>query len=520
MAAEKAKGALGRKLISGSALRLSNLGLAVVSALILMPLMVHRLGDRGYGFWALASAFIGYYGLIDFGLSSAVSQYLCIAVGRKDEAESGAVFNTALRIQSLLGGVALVVTAVLAALAHWICHNPADASLFWKVIVLLGINAALAFPARVYTGLLEAQLRFDLQSSLELLALVLRAGITAWVMLAGGGLLALSWAMLMVSLPVMALQVGLGRREAPWARIRKSSYGRKRTGEFFSYSIYTFGASLADMLRFQVDALVITALIGLAAVTHYRIASVLAKYFVSALVSITSLFQPVLSRLHGAGDHEKLERVFFFATKVSLCVSVFICSAVIGWGRPFVERWMGVRYEDAFVPMVLLALAVFLDVGQGPSVCLLYATFRHRYYTYMNAAEGVINLVFSLLLARPLGIIGVALGTLIGAAVIRVFVQPIVVCRVSGFAYLEYMRFLGNHLVRFLFFMGLAYLALHWAIRPQYGWLAGSVLCAGCIFAVGSWFLGFTHAERQSFRDAIAARAHRHSDSGAATVSL
>ena len=70
---------------------------------------------------------------------------------------------------------------------------------------------------------------------------------------------------------------------------------------------------------------------------------------------------------------------------------------------------------------MVLSLAVLLDVGQNPSISLLYATFKHRFYTYMNCAEGAINLVISLLLARPLGILGVALGTLIGAFIVRVW---------------------------------------------------------------------------------------------------
>src|SRR5271165_689505 len=123
MTTDGQKASIGRRLLSGSVLRLVNLVAGALAALWLMPLSVHHLGDRVYGFWSLALAFIGYYGLLDLGLSSAVSQYLCIALGRKDAVECRAVFNTSLRIQSALGGVALVVTAALAAATPWICRN-------------------------------------------------------------------------------------------------------------------------------------------------------------------------------------------------------------------------------------------------------------------------------------------------------------------------------------------------------------------------------------------------------------
>ena len=149
----------GRKLLSGSVLRLGNLVVAAISSLFLMPFVVHHLGDRLYGFWALAGTFVGYYGLLDFGLSSAVSQYMSIAIGRNDPRECRAVFNSALRIQSLLGCVALLATAVIAAAAPWFSHSPADAALFSRVIVILGVSVALGFPARAYGGLLEAELQ-------------------------------------------------------------------------------------------------------------------------------------------------------------------------------------------------------------------------------------------------------------------------------------------------------------------------------------------------------------------------
>lgn len=145
MASEKLSSA-GRKLLSGSMLRLANLFVAAVSAFFLMPFIVHHIGDRLYGFWTLASAFVGYYGLLDFGFSIAVSQYMSIAIGQKDERECRAVFNAALRIQTLLGGVAVLATVALAAAAPWLSRSPADAALFWKVIAILGMSMAIGFP--------------------------------------------------------------------------------------------------------------------------------------------------------------------------------------------------------------------------------------------------------------------------------------------------------------------------------------------------------------------------------------
>jgi O-antigen/teichoic acid export membrane protein len=510
----------GYKLLSGSVLRMGNLVASALVGLFLLPFIVHHLGDRLYGFWSLTAAFIGYYGLLDLGLTSAISQYLCIAIGRNDPAESQKVFNTALRIQSFLGCLALLATALIAVSAPLFCHNPEDAALFWRVIAILGINAAIGFPARVYGGILEAELRFDIQSGLTLFGLVLRTGLTIWAVLAGGGLLALAWVTLVSSLPAIPVQIWYAKRQAPWARIDVLPVAWARTKSLFSYSAYTAVTMLADTLRFQIDPLVISAFIGLAAVTHYRVATVFMAYFINAMISTGGIFQPVLSQLHGAGDRNALEKVFFFATKVSLCISVFIGFSLISWGKPFINRWMGPHYQDAYWPMVVLSLAVLLDVCQGPSITLLYATFNHRFYTYVNAAEGIINLLVSLLLVRSLGILGVALGTLIAAFVIRIVVQPFFVCRVSELHYSNYMKFLGGNLLRCACLMGAAITISAWGLRSSYPYLVSSAVCAAAVYAAGSWLFVFNRREREQLLAAITNRGRKSIDPAAAVAAV
>jgi O-antigen/teichoic acid export membrane protein len=510
----------GRKMLSGSVLRLINLVAAALVALLLMPFIVHRLGDRLYGFWSLTGGFIAYYGLLDFGLGVAVSQYICVALGRSELAECRAIFNTALRIQTLFGGVALLATGILAVAAPWFCHSPADASLFSQVIVILGVSAALGFPARAYSGVLDAELRFDIQSWLPLLGLALRTGLVVGAILAGGGLLALAWATLIGTLPVPVLQVWFARRQAPWARIEGSWIERKRAKNLFSYSVYMFASNIADMLRFQVDPLVISGFIGLAAVTHYRIASIFIVYYVSIVCSCTGMFQPILSRLSGAEDRDGLEKVFFFATKVSVCISVFIGFSFIFWGRPFIGRWMGTRYDDAYWPMVVLSLAVLLDLVQAPSVNLLFATFKHRSYAYINGAEGLINLVVSLVLARPLGLLGVALGTLIAAFVIRVAVQPWWVCKAVGLHYGRYMMFVGLSLLRCGCLTGVAIGVSAWGLKPSFPHLVSSAICATLVYAAGSWMFVFNGSERERLRAVISSRGQLGAEIGVVAAAL
>lgn len=486
-----------KKVFSGSALRVGNLIVSVLVALLLIPYIVHHLGDRLYGFWALAGTFVGYYGLLDFGLSAAVSQYVCVAIGRDDHSECRGIFNTAFRVQSIIGGIAFLVTLALAVAAPLIWRNPADASMFCRVIVVLGVNAALLFPMKVYAGVLDAQLRFDIQTALDFLGTILRTILTVVVIRAGWGLLGLAWITLLSSLPVFFLQMCFARREAPWARLEVTAMDWQKVKSLFSYSAFTSISSIADTLRFSLDAIVVSAFVGLAAVTHYKVAGVFSRYYIAIIIAVVYTFQPILSRLHGQQDRENLQKVYLFATKVSTWISVLICGGLIVWGKPFIVRWMGVEYTDAYLPLVILSTAIFLDVCQSPSIVLLNSTFKHRTYAYMNLTEGVINLVASLLLAGPLGMVGVALGTLIGAFVIRVLVQPWWTCRASGLPFGAYVRFFSTTLLRCAFLILAGVAAASWGLKPDYRYLATSAIAAALVYAAGSWWMVFNSSERK-----------------------
>ena len=507
-----------QQLLRGSALRLANLALATLASLYTMPLIVHHLGDRIYGFWSLVVTFVGYYGLMDLGVSSAVSQYLCIAVGRRDEEESHSVFNSAFAILCAIGALALVVTAILSIVALKKLPNPVEAKEFSLAIVILGVNAAVGFPMSIFGAILDAEYRFVIPAVLYMAGVILRTVLIVWAVWSGAGLVGLSLATFVASIFVTTMQLLFVRSQFPWARLGTVLIEGSRLKQFFSYSIYSFIASVSDSLRFQLDPLIIASFIGVASVTHYRIASMMNSYYMNAVLAATGHFRQVLSRAHGAGDRQAVENTFFFATKVTIILSFLIASVLILFGRAFVLRWMGRRYLDAYVPMVILTFAVLLDLSQSASIALLYATFNHRFYTYLNAAEGVINLALSVILVRRYGIVGVALGTLLAALITRIIVQPWWTCRAVSISHGRYVRFATRVALQSLVLVLAGTLASSWLAKPTYLSLGISISLYSAMYVFGAWFMLFTPSEKTKLRIALAGRIGRSAQPGVEEV--
>lgn len=417
----------------------SQVATAVVSFL-LMPFIIHMLGDRMYGIWALVASFMGYYGLMDFGLSQAATRYLARAAGALDHEELNRIFNTLFLLYSFVGGIVLVVSFATARMAPLFAHNAADASIFSKVILILGLSLAINFPSKVFGAALEANLRHDITATFRLITTFIRAGAVVGILLLGYRIVGLAWATFLTGIILMPASVYYCYKEFPYLRLQFRYWTRNTAKTLVNYSSYSFIGHVADMLKFRTDNIVVAAFVGLAAVTHYSIAGKLVLYMWDLLMAILGGILSLLSRQEGSGDHEGIRRTFLFSTRLSLCIASFMVFGLIAWGRPFIERWVGPQYVDAYPILVLLAIASFFSLSQLPSGYLVYAISKHKFYALLMLTEGIVNLLLSLALAKLYGMEGVALGTLIPMSISFLVILPIYVCSIIDLQYTKYVR--------------------------------------------------------------------------------
>lgn len=466
-------------------------------SLLIMPFVVHKLGDRMYGIWTLVATFVGYYGALELGLGPAVARYLAKSIGEGNPEDGNRVFNTAFRIYALLGLGVLAVTGIIAPLAPWLVKNRQDATLFSELVLILGLSFAIQLPTRVFNGALQAHLRFDLVAGFELVSLAIRTVLVVAALLAGYQVLALAVATLIASLPAMVLNVTYAFKELPYLRIDRKYWEGSTAKLLFSFSAFSLVVYLGNILRFQVDNLVVAAFVGLAAVTHYRIAGTLGQAFFSFMQALMGFYAPVFSLKEGAEDHTGIRKTLLFGCRLSICVTAFISFGMIAWGKPFITRWMGPSYVDAYPVLVVLAAAYFLQLSQLPAAGMLFGVSKHVFLAVQNSVEGVVNLALSIILARKYGMIGVALGTLIPACITKIVIQPIYVCRVAKLDYFQFVRRMGRTLAAAGASLVLPTLLAIRLAAPDYKTLCLIAVVSIIVYAGLMWLLDFSAGEKR-----------------------
>lgn len=413
----------GELLLRGSLLRTLFLFAQIIVAFFLMPFVIHAVGDRWYGMWTLVGTLMGYYGYLDLGLSVSVQRFIARAIGKDDEAEVNRLLTTGLVLFLALGLVVLLATVVVAVLAPRFLADPEEIRIFRIVVLILGLNAAVSFATAPVNGLLTGHLRYDVSTAVQLAKLVIRTALIVYFIRAGYTIVALAVITFVADTGGNFARVWLARRMFRGARVSRALYTPARLRELFSYGGKTFVNQLAELLRFQIDHLVIAAFINLSAVTVFNIASQLVFYFRGLLQALVGVLVPLFARYQAEGDKSSTIWAYLFTTKLSALVAVLGGGAMIIFGDPFIRVWMGPDYASAYPPLAVLAVATTLFVTLQPAVSLIYGVGEVGPLAKVSLVEAVSNLVLSLLLVKPLGLLGVALGTSIPLVFYSIFLM-------------------------------------------------------------------------------------------------
>jgi O-antigen/teichoic acid export membrane protein len=485
-----------RLLVQGSAVRTANLFLGLAISFFMMPYLVRHLGERMYGVWVLIGSLLGYYGLLDVGLSAAVARFISRAVGRNDRDGIRRVTSTSFYIFAAMGAAGIVLTIVfVASVAHFV-PDPSDRRIFRLIVLLLGLNYALDFPVRAFTAVFSSNLREDISFGIAFVKTLITTGLIVVAIENQGGIVSLAVVNVALSVAANVVRVVMAYRVEPGLSISPRYFDTSQLRSLFGYSIYTFVGRVADIFRFKLDHLVITAFVNLRSVTHYSVAMRLFECLTELITQMVGVVGPMFSQDEGRGDFDAIRRKFLFVTKISLYVAIFLGGTSVIYTRDFIQRWMGPEFNDSYTVVVIIIIPLILAMMQRPVNPLLYGISKHKYITGANLIEGLANLVLSLIFVRRYGMAGVALGTAIPMAFMAVVAQPVYACRAIRLSLSRYADLIVSNAVIAVLALTLGWLLVGAFSAPHYGYLAACVFGQALIYWPVAIRFGFTAEER------------------------
>jgi O-antigen/teichoic acid export membrane protein len=463
-------------------------GFSIVVTFFLAPFVVHHLGNVAYGVWALVLSITSYMGLLDLGLRGAVIRFVSRDHASGQHLESSRAVSAALWLRQWIALAAILFSFVFSLLINHLFHIPPEMQTAAKwAIVITGTNLGLTLVFGVFGGVLAAMHRYDLISGASTAQTILRAVGVIYLLKAGHGILALAvWELTTAFVCNLGITAA-AFRVYPKLQILFGTPNRGLLRELWSYSFYVFLMQIFGQIIFYTDNIVVGAFVSVSAVTFYAIGGSLSEYLRQLIASLTVTFMPLASRFEAQKQVDHLRRLLIQGTRIALLAALPIVSVLFFRGETFIRLWMGKEYAPVSGQVLrLLLICQVFGIANSTSINVVFGLGRHRQCAFWGLWEAAANLTLSILLARRIGLYGVAWGTLVPDLVVQLLLWPRYVCHLVGLPVWKHLwqSWIRCFIAALPFAFACAFIDRHWATErlSQY-FLQIAALCP--LYALG-----------------------------------
>jgi O-antigen/teichoic acid export membrane protein len=380
-----------------------------------MPLLIRDFGLANYGIFLLASSVSVYLGLLDFGISPTVTKYAAEYRARDESDELARLVSNAVAYYTAIGVVVAVLLLLFSQYGIWIFKlGPVDVVLVRWLFMISAAIALFTWPLSVGTSLLTGLQRYDLFAKVCGWIVVGNVAVTAAVVYMREGPAVLLAALGVVGIAGSAAACALAYRELGAVRLSVRLVNRKTLGVIFGFGWMLFVIQIATLAGDQqTDRLVLGIFTGTAAVGIYEAVAKLSG-LVSLLAGLpTAALMPAASQLGAQAKLETLRELYLRGTKYTAAFVLPITVGLIVLAQPLLLRWLGPEFATNSLSAQVFLLVWLVFPNLAVAFTIFVGTGRLRFLLAFTSVHAVLNLALTLLLVRPLGVLGVVLGTVI-----------------------------------------------------------------------------------------------------------
>jgi O-antigen/teichoic acid export membrane protein len=401
--------------------------------LALVPFSLSHLGASAYGLLALAGSVMWFFGVLDLGYGGALVKFIAQYRASRNRAALNEILSTVGVVFTGLGVVCFLGAALLAWRVDSLFNvAPEQVRSAQHVLLILGAYLAVRFALGVFGAVVCGFQRFYLNNVVNIATSLIAAAVTVTVLSAGYGLVTLVAATTAVRVLALGIFAANAYRVFPGLCVRPSLFRRARLQEVTSFSVYMLVLEWSAKLNYSADALIIGAMLDTTAVAVWTVGQRIAHVAQQLTNQLNDALFPAVVDSDATQRDERLKFILIQSTKMSLAVGVPLCIGLIVCAEPLVHSWVGTRFSASVLPMQILLTMVLVRVSMASGTLILKGAGQHKMLAYTNATTAVVNVLLSFALIGPLGLPGVALGTLIPVSLSAALVLYPAACRRVG----------------------------------------------------------------------------------------
>ena len=399
---------------SGIILSYATLIISNVVGILYTPVMIRLLGQSEYGLYNLVSSFVAYLGLLSFGFDNSYLRFYVQYKHTKDQQKVASLNGMFLTVFLLIGAVAFGAGMVLCQFSDEIFGSKLTASELLtarRLMILLVINLALAFPNNLFKVYINANERFVFAKLLNLAKTVINPFVMLPILFAGYKSVAMVTVTLVYSIVIDTINIWYCFRKLNM-KISFHHFEFSLFRSIAAFSLFVFLGEIVDEINWNVDKFLLGRYSGTVAVAVYGIAAQLSTYFRQFSTYISSVFAPRVNKIVAQGnDNGELTDLMIKVGRIQFLVLALVATGFLFVGRAFCNLWAGRDYDGSYAIALTLILPSIIPMIQNIGISILSARNKHKFRSVSYFFIAVINVGVSIPLCIRYGGLGCAIGT-------------------------------------------------------------------------------------------------------------
>lgn len=208
-------------------------------------------------------------------------------------------------------------------------------------------------------------------------------------------------------------------KEYPWLEDKKKFNKKHLEG-----TRHVIWQKLSGLLSSNTDIILISTFINPLSVIIYTSYNYVCQYLSDTVYIVGTAITPSLANLIHKENEDKKFSVFSEINILFFFIGSFVMIMLYGFLTPLVNFWMGSEYTSGWIILLFFCLIAFQKIADRPMGMIINSCGLFKETQTACVLEAILNLVISLILVKPLGILGVLIGTFLSKLLVTTIQYP------------------------------------------------------------------------------------------------
>lgn len=465
-----------RNMVYGVANRL----ISIFFPFIVRTIFIRAIGEEYLGLNTLYASILQVLNLVDLGFSNAIIASMYKPIAEKDTDKICALTKLYRDIYKVIGSIILVVGIIITPFVGKLINGiPPTGINIYIVWLLYLVNTVVSYLLLAYkVSLLNAHQRNDITEKIGAIARIITSVLQTYVVVVLKNIYLYVALTGCCSIVYNVWCAYVCNKMYPMYVCKGSidkSTKRQITKNIGALTIQKVG----QRISLSLDSIIISAFLGLTTVAiygnYYYVISAIGAFVGLIYSAITASIGNSIASESADKNYKDLKQIFYFNTwLIGWCCICFICIF-----QDFMTVWMG--SELLLETGIVFSLVLRFYFEQIRKVVLMYKDAAGMWWAdkWRPLVGGTVNLILNIVLVKSIGVVGVAISTIISYSLVEMPWETHVLFKIFfKHSEIDYYKEMFMSTVG-LFIAGLAtyWLCINISVNPVMGVIVKLVIC-------------------------------------------